>query len=73
MPYVTGNFASGLALVNNQVVYAEQELRVVQTNQQVTGLFQYPLSRAQRIEVNGGYRRISFNEKRTPYSSATPH
>jgi len=61
-PYVFGNFAQGFTLVNNQLVYIEQAQRIVQTNQAITGLFQYPLSRAQRIEVNGGYRRISFNE-----------
>jgi hypothetical protein len=62
-PYVTGSFGQGLAVVDNQVFFAEQELRVVQINRGVTGLVQYPLNRAQRIELSSGFRRISFDRQ----------
>jgi Tol biopolymer transport system component len=62
-PYVTGGFAQFPALVNGQPVFVQQELRVTQTNTGVTGLLQYPFSRAMRVEFAGGGRRISFDQE----------
>ena len=56
----------GQGIVNNPnfgTVFAQQELRFRQINQAVTGITQYPLSRAQRLEFSGGVRRISFSEE----------
>jgi outer membrane protein assembly factor BamA len=64
MPYVTSSFASGITQSGPfPGAYAEQEVRYTQTNQAVTGLLQYPLSRAQRIEFSGGFRRLSFSQQ----------
>jgi Tol biopolymer transport system component len=60
IPYVSGGFSEGLVSVNGQTVVAQQELRIVQRNSAVTGVLQYPLSRAQRVEVSGGVRHIGY-------------
>ena len=63
-PYGFSQWAQGI--VNNPnfgTVYAQQESRFRQINQAVTGITQYPLSRAQRVEFSGGIRRISFSEE----------
>ena len=41
----------------------QQELKIRQINQAVTGITQYPFSRAQRLELSGGVRRISFSQQ----------
>src|SRR5678816_2979518 len=64
-PYGFSQWAQGV--VNNPAfggpVFAQQELRFRQINQAVTGITQYPLSRAQRVELSGGVRRISFSQE----------
>ena len=62
-PYVTGSFAEGVTTVDGDLALVSQEFRITQVNQAVSGLLQYPFSRAQRVEVSGGIRRISFNER----------
>jgi Tol biopolymer transport system component len=62
-PYVTGAFSSGFINDNGQLVFAEQQLRIRQIEQGVSGLVQYPFNRAQRIELTGGGRRISFDSE----------
>ena len=41
----------------------QQELKIRQINQAVSGITQYPFSRAQRLELSGGVRRISFSQQ----------
>jgi hypothetical protein len=60
-PYVTGFFAQGLTTVDGNTVFVEETHRVTQINRAVSGLFQYPFSRAHRFELAGGVRRISFD------------
>jgi Tol biopolymer transport system component len=62
-PYILGTFNEFLTDSNNQPAVAQQELRIVQVNRAVTGILQYPLSRAQRVEVGGGLRHISFSNR----------
>ena len=62
-PYVTGGYTQFLTTLNGQTVVAEQALRVTQINRAVTGLLQYPISRAQRVELAGGGRQISFDRE----------
>jgi Tol biopolymer transport system component len=70
-PYVTGAFAQGLDTVDGQTVVVQQSLRQRQTNQSATFIAQYPFSKVQRIEFNGGGRRISFDSQlETLYYSA---
>ena len=49
-------FAEFLTTVNGQPVIAQQEVRFTQTNSAVSGVLQYPLNRAHRVEVSGGVR-----------------
>jgi hypothetical protein len=62
-PYVTGSFTEGTTTVGGQRVLVQESFRVTQTNRAVSGLVQYPFSRAQRIELSGGVRRISFSQR----------
>jgi hypothetical protein len=61
-PYVTGSFAQGLTDLNGQTAVVEQTYRITQVNRAVSGLLQYPFSRAQRLEFAGGVRRLSFDQ-----------
>jgi hypothetical protein len=61
-PYVTGGFAQGIAPVDGINRFIEQTQRVTQIDRAVTGLVQYPFSRAQRLEFAAGLRRISFDQ-----------
>jgi hypothetical protein len=61
-PYVTGSFAQGVTTVGGQQAFVEQTHRITQINRGITGVIQYPFSRAQRIEFAAGARRISFDQ-----------
>jgi Tol biopolymer transport system component len=61
LPYVTGGFSQGLAVVNGQEAIVQESLRVVQLNSGASALAQYPFSRVQRLEFSAGVRRIGFD------------
>jgi Tol biopolymer transport system component len=61
-PYVARAFETGFATANGEDVYVEREHRFIQTDRGVSGIFEYPLSRAQRIEFNGGLRQIGLKQ-----------
>lgn len=61
-PYVTGRFARGVSTVSGREALVERTHRITQVNRAATGVLQYPFSRAQRVELAGGLRRISFDE-----------
>ena len=60
LPYVSSGFQTGLANINGQTVGVQQQLRIWQIDRNVAGIFQYPFSRAQRVEFQAGYDNISF-------------
>jgi Tol biopolymer transport system component len=60
-PYVSGAFAQGLTTVDGRTVFVEETQRVTQINRAVSGLVQYPFSRAHRVELASGIRRLSFD------------
>jgi Tol biopolymer transport system component len=62
IPYVSRGFDQGIGNVGGQNVFVEREFRLLQRDQSVSGVASYPLSRAQRIEVSGGFRRITLSE-----------
>jgi hypothetical protein len=62
-PYVTGSFGQGLTDFNGETAFIEQTYRVTQTNNAVTGLVQYPFSRARRVEFSSGVRHIGFDRR----------
>jgi Tol biopolymer transport system component len=61
-PYTIGQFSQGIA-VDPQfgTSFVQQEFRIRQINRGITGITQYPFSRAQRVELSGGVRRVSFD------------
>ena len=61
-PYVARAFESGVTNVNGQNVFVENEYRILQTERSASGILAYPFSRAQRVEVSGGYRQIGLKE-----------
>jgi hypothetical protein len=62
-PYVTGAFGQAIDNVGGVNTLVEQTYRITQINRAVSGILQYPFSRAHRIEVGGGIRRISFDQE----------
>jgi Tol biopolymer transport system component len=64
-PYVARGFNAGVTIVQGQTVYAENEYRILQIDRSVSGMLSYPLSRAQRVEVSGGFRQIGFKQDLT--------
>ena len=61
-PYVSRGFEAGIVTADGQDVYLEREYRVLQRDQLLAGVLSYPFSRAQRVEVSGGFRRIGYSE-----------
>jgi Tol biopolymer transport system component len=62
VPYVARGFDAGFGSVGGQNVYVEREYRFLQRDQSLSGIISYPFSRAWRIDLSGGYRRISVSE-----------
>ena len=60
IPYVTGGYLTGLDTVNGREVFVEQLVRDRTVDRRVTGLAQYPLSRARRIEMGVSLRNLTF-------------
>ena len=50
LPYVTGSYGQGLAVINGQPVIVQEQVRVTQLNSGATAVAQYPFSRVQRVE-----------------------
>ncbi|MFL5447090.1 MAG: BamA/TamA family outer membrane protein [Gemmatimonadales bacterium] len=66
VPYVTGDFAEGTATVDGEPALVNQVLLQRQTNRDLYGVFSYPFSTVQRVELQAGFSSISFdNELRT--------
>ena len=61
-PYTIGQFSQGITVDPDfGTSFVQQEVRIRQINRGITGITQYPFSRAQRVEFSGGIRRISFD------------
>ena len=63
IPYMTGSYNSGYAQIDSSIVYVEDEYLLYQFSNSVTGIWEYPFNRAQRIEVNGSFNYISYKEE----------
>lgn len=71
LPYVTGGYAQGLAVIDGQETIVQETLRVTQLNSGASALAQYPFSKVQRAEFSVGARRIGFDaEVETQFFSA---
>jgi Tol biopolymer transport system component len=63
VPYVTGGYAQGVADVNGEPTFIEQQLLVRQTNRDIAGIVSYPFSEVQRVDLQAGYSHISFDRE----------
>ena len=61
LPYSTGGFAQGVAVVDGQQAIVEQTYRLTQINSGMAALAHYPFSRVQRAEFSVGLRRVGFD------------
>jgi Tol biopolymer transport system component len=73
VPYLTGEFATGISTVQGEPAEVDQTILYRQTERSVAGLVAYPFNRAQRVEFQGGVTRVSFDEivETTAYSLYT--
>jgi Tol biopolymer transport system component/uncharacterized protein YcfJ len=62
MPYLSGGFQSVPGNVQGEPAQFDQTIIFRQTEQSVGGIVAYPFNRAQRLELQGGMTRMSFDE-----------
>lgn len=72
IPYVAGSFAQGVTLASGQPVYVEQTLLQRQIDRQVGALGFYPFDSATRLELQAGFRSLSFDYRLTTDSFSYP-
>ncbi|HXV64046.1 MAG TPA: basic secretory protein-like protein [Vicinamibacteria bacterium] len=66
IPFLSNRFVSGVAEVQGQVSQVEQVIQLRQTERRARGTVSYPFSRANRIELSGGFVNYGFSaEART--------
>jgi hypothetical protein len=63
VPYVTGGYAEGFTTLNGEPVFIQQQEIDRQINRDVYGIFSYPLSTVQRIDMSAGYSNIAFDRE----------
>jgi hypothetical protein len=63
VPYLTGGYAQGVADVNGEPTFIEQQLLIRQTNRDIAGIVSYPFSEVQRIDLQAGFSNISFDRE----------
>ena len=61
-PYVARGFEAFVTSAGGEQVYVEREYRLLQVDRSFTGIISYPFSRAQRLDVTGGFRQIGFTQ-----------
>ena len=61
IPYVTGGLLGGVETINGSQVFVEQLVRDRQVDRRITGLAQFPFSRATRFESAASVRHLTFN------------
>jgi hypothetical protein len=63
IPYTTGGYSQGVADVNGQPTFVEQQLLVRQTNRDLAGVVSYPLNTVRRVDFQAGFSNISFDRE----------
>lgn len=73
VPYRAGGVGSAVGVVEGQTAYIEQRVLYRQISRSFGGVLAYPFSRAQRLEVTGSYRNLTFEQdiRLTAYSTST--
>src|SRR5262249_172735 len=62
IPYLSGGFQSGFGTIGNEPAQIDQTIIFRQTEQSGGIVTAYPLSRARRVEFQGGVTRVSFDQ-----------
>jgi hypothetical protein len=62
IPYIARAFDAAITSGPGQPTYVENEYRILQRDQAMLGVISYPFSRAHRVELSGGFRRIGLKE-----------
>ena len=62
IPYLSGGFASAVGTIGGEPVQQDQTVIFRQTEQSGAAVVAYPFNRAQRVELQGGVTRISFDQ-----------
>jgi Tol biopolymer transport system component len=65
IPYITGGFASGFTRQDGNIVFVEETVLQREIDRSVGVIGFYPFDPSLRVEVQAGYRRISFDSKVT--------
>lgn len=63
VPYVSGYFSPGVAVVDGRQVYAENTLLYRELERQVGAIAFYPFNSSFRIEGQAGFRNITFDQR----------
>jgi len=63
IPYLTGGYSQGVAEVDGQPTFIEQQLLVRQTNRDIAGVVSYPLNTVRRLDFQAGFSSISFDRE----------
>jgi Tol biopolymer transport system component len=62
VPYLSGGVQQLLASVDGQPALVEQTIFYRQTERSAAGVLAYPFNRAQRVEFQAGFSRMSFDQ-----------
>ena len=62
-PYLNTNYLSGYGYVGSEPAYIEQDLYLMETDREASGLLSYPFSDVLRTEFSAGFRNISFTQE----------
>ncbi|HKT79798.1 MAG TPA: hypothetical protein VJP86_06230 [Vicinamibacterales bacterium] len=62
VPYTSGSVQQGVDIVNGAPAFVDRTIVFRQTELGANGILMYPLNRAQRIEFQSGFSRVSFDE-----------
>jgi len=65
IPLRTGAFRQGTTTVDGEQVIVEQQELLRQIDTEASGVAEYPFSRAARVELSAGLRRIAFDREVT--------
>jgi hypothetical protein len=61
VPHLSGGFAEGVVNVDGEPVFVQQVVRFWEINRVLLGGIAYPFSRAMRVELESGFRRIAYD------------
>ncbi len=63
IPYYLTGYIQGYTTIDSTPAYEEQQYIYQETNREVSGILSYPFSQVFRVQLNFGFRNISFTNK----------